>query len=87
MSLSDSLSISESSFRQSLTDLTLYPSPLTENIVNTTLKSNPNFNYLYSNYTPEASEPFSVFSLLISQLGPSSSLINIFYGPDLDVIF
>lgn len=51
-------------------------------MVDLVLKSNPNFNYLYSNYSEEYYEPLSIF------IGDSlpRSLLNTLYGSNLAFI-
>lgn len=53
-----------------------------QTITNLILNSNPNFNYLYSNYSSTYYEPL----LLLSIANVQQSIINIFYGSELDLI-
>lgn len=64
-----------SGFQALLVSLSL--DPLNSSTISWILNSNPNFNYLYSNYTQDYQEPFP--------LGSNPNLINFFYGSDLDV--
>nr|UOU03308.1 ATP-binding cassette subfamily A1-like 1 [Brachionus rubens] len=80
LTLSQSLKITNQQFKNLLNDL--YPDYLNDTIVNTILNSNPNYNYLYSNYTTSYNEPIP-FTGQIAQVKP---FLNILYGPDLQLI-
>ena len=53
-----------------------------ETLINLVLDSNPNFNYLYSSYSPSYYEPLLVLTIA----DVPQNLINILYGPELDMI-
>ena len=74
LTLSQYLYISPDSFRTQLS-LILNNSVL----VNDLLDSNPNYNYIYSNYSRTVTEPNAQLATF------SPQLIDLAYGPDLDV--
>ncbi|CAF0791152.1 unnamed protein product [Brachionus calyciflorus] len=82
LTLSESLFISQDNFKNLLSNISLYPSLLNESTVNTILKSNPNYNYLYSNYSADYTEPLS----FNDNLPEAKFAINLIYGPDLELI-
>ena len=49
--------------------------------LNYILNSNPNFNFLYSNYTKAYDEPIKHWL----NFGIDNNIINLVYGPDLEV--
>ena len=64
-----------------LTQLTLSPKPINSDYLNIILDSNPNFNYLYSNYSNNYSEPLSDY---VPNTVPLYAL-NLLYGANLEV--
>ena len=68
-------------FQQSLSDILLSPSPINSSTADLIGKSRPNFNYLYSNHSIAYTEPF----LDMIDKAPQN-VLNILYGPSLDVI-
>ena len=78
--MSQSIFNDDADFKQKLTDLALYPNLLNDTVVQYILDSNPNYNNLYSNYSKTFNEPMLSLSLLANQ-----EMIDILYGPDLDV--
>lgn len=68
-------------FKQDLLNMSLTPLPLNATFVDEILSSNPNFNYLYSNYSKIYNEPLEQ----LIDLGVPRQIISILYGPDLDV--
>jgi hypothetical protein len=83
MTLSECLKISDAQFRQYLQfNLSLISNQIKDNQTDIFLNSNPNFNYLYSNYTESYKEPATTWT----QFGVDPNIINLAYGPDLDVI-
>lgn len=82
LNLSQSLSISDQQFKSVLSNLLLYPDILNETVVNKILNSTPNYNYLYSNYSADSTEPIPFLNLIQNnQIEPFMSFL---YGPDLD---
>nr|QNH67855.1 ATP-binding cassette transporter subfamily A member 1-like protein X1 [Brachionus rotundiformis] len=82
LNLSSSLWITDQQFKSVLNASSLYPSVLNETVVYKILNSTPNYNYLYSNYSKDATEPIPLLNFdQTNQLAP---FINFFYGPDLD---
>jgi hypothetical protein len=61
--------------------LGLTPTDIDEANVKNILSSNPNFNYLYSNYSSKYDEPIVPLTII----GIPQEIINFLYGPDLDV--
>ena len=82
-SLSSVIKMKPDQFKTALTNLSLYPIPLNADTISLILSSNPNFNYLYSNYSENYTEPLAK---LLLGFGVDQSAINVLYGPDLDVI-
>ena len=80
LTLSESLRISNEQFKLLLTNASIYPLIFNDEILNKILNSNPNYNYLYSNYSSDYTEPLNV------QFLETKSFINLLYGPDLDLI-
>ena len=68
-------------FQQSFSDILLSPSPINSSTADLIMKSRPNFNYLYSNHSITYTEPF----LDMIEKAPQN-VLNILYGPSLDVI-
>nr|APD26544.1 ATP-binding cassette transporter subfamily A member 1-like X1 protein [Brachionus koreanus] len=83
LNLSQSLRISEQQFKNALNISSLYPSPLNETIFDKILNSTPNYNYLYSNYSKDSTEPIDFLNF--GQLDQVRPLLNFFYGPDLEL--
>lgn len=81
LTLSESMFSTSEQFEQLLTNLTLFPSPVNSDTLLLIVNSNPNFNFLYSNYSKSYSEPLSA----LRKAGVEQSYINVLYGPDLDV--
>lgn len=83
LKLSQSLSITDQKFKSFLSNFSLYPDILNEKVVNKILNSTPNYNYLYSNYSADSTEPIPIFdSNQINQIEP---FVSFLYGPDLDL--
>lgn len=76
LTLSKSIDINTNDFIADLAYLSL-----TQQTLEAILESNPDFNYLYSNYSQTYQEPISQFF----RPAGSQSIINLLYGPDLDV--
>jgi hypothetical protein len=83
LTLLGSIKSNETHFREYLVKLGLMPSPLDETLFVMILGSKPNFNFLYSNYSENYTEPVNKWM----RLGIDQNLINILYGPDLDASF
>ncbi len=81
MSLDQTLVISITEFNNTMQSLVI-SKEINSTIINLMLTSNPNFNYLYSNSTKTYTEPLFQFVLF----GAPQELINVLYGPDLDLI-
>jgi hypothetical protein len=81
LTLRQSMSITPDEFQQELAHLGLFPTPLDQTFLSLVLDSNPNYNYLYSNYSASYDEPMSGFV----RFKIDTNLINFLYGPDLDV--
>lgn len=75
-------------FENLLTQLTLYPSPINSTYLSIILDSNPNFNFLYSNYSNNYSEPLKDYvpATYVPATVPSFAL-NVLYGESLEVSF
>ncbi|RNA31837.1 ATP-binding cassette sub-family A member 1, partial [Brachionus plicatilis] len=83
LNLSQSLRITEQQFKSELNAYSLYPSVLNETVVNIILNSRPNYNYLYSNYSADSTEPLLIFNF--GQSNQIRPFLNFFYGPDLEL--
>jgi hypothetical protein len=81
LSLADSIQSNETQFKDKLAALGLSPSPLGDSLLGMILGSTPNFNYLYSNFSANYTEPVNKWM----HLGINQNLVNLLYGPDLDV--
>ena len=75
------LSGKEQKFTQNLEEMLNMSEKLGSGIINAILEANPNFNYLYSNYSTSYTEPMFQFELF----GASKSIINFLYGSNLEV--
>jgi hypothetical protein len=88
LTLNDVIKCNRTEFAQKLANLSLnYNSSSGKNIsislIDSILDSKPNLNYLYSKYSQTYYEPLSI---LLSDSSLPQSIMNAFYGPDLDLI-
>lgn len=81
--LSQVLTSNAASFEQRLVDSSLSPAPINSTTLAMILNSNPNFNYLYSNYSTPYSEPLIQYSTEFERL--PKEVVNFLYGSNLDV--
>lgn len=81
MKLKDVLRINLNSFEQKMIDLKLIPVAINETLKQIVFNSNPNFNYLYSNYSASYDDPLDRVNISLG-----GSILNVLYGSDLDLI-
>jgi hypothetical protein len=81
LTLLELIKSNETQFRQYLVTLGVAPAPLDDSLFAMIMGSKPNFNYLYSNYSENYTEPVNKWM----HFGIDQNLINLLYGPDLDV--
>ena len=82
LTFKDVLVGSQDDFENNLFNLSLSPQPINSRVENMILQSEPNFNYLYSNYSISYEEPFNRNPLFANV--PKQAL-NLLYGPKLAV--
>ena len=82
LTFKDVLIGSQEEFKLDLFNLSLSPRPINIDVENMILKSEPNFNYLYSNYSVSYEEPFNRNPLFANV---PKQAINLLYGPKLAV--